>query len=489
MPLLIENCAILTSQAELGYQTKRFIVINGNTIESISDHRPEGDFEAVLSGHNRLAIPGLVNAHTHSPENFIRGSTEQLTLEPWLVYLQATCGLYSARDHYLSTMIGAIEMIKTGTTAVLDHFWSPKLSPDILAGVMQAYQDSGLRAAVAPLYGDARIDLDFGINQGYDTLADTAYALEATFPPPLSERLALLDDFFKNWHQAQAGRLRCMVGPTGLQWSSEELLQESLALTRRYGSGFHMHLLETRLQKESCHWKFGISGIEWLAQRKLLGSEMSLSHSVWVTPKELELIAEAGACLVHNPLANLKLGSGLAPIPAMLKLGGRVALGTDGAASNDNQVLFEAIRMAALIHNDPRRNPKEWLSAQQSMYLATEGGAYALGLTGKLGRLESGYLADITLLDLSTSYMFPMTEAYKQLVFCDTGRSVATVIIDGTVVMQDGQITLFDEQAILAEAREAIAGRLYRHPQIPAHIQADMDKFTKFSQDINNMPN
>jgi len=174
MHLLIENCALLTPDASQGYETGRYIAIKGNTIEAITGRRPDGDFDQVLSGHNRLAIPGLINAHTHSPENFMRGTAEQLPLEPWLVYLIATSGAYSPRDHYLSAMVGAIEMIRTGVTAVLDHFWSTTDSPEILSAAMQAYKDSGLRAAIAPLYRDAQLDVDSGIERGHP-LDETFY--------------------------------------------------------------------------------------------------------------------------------------------------------------------------------------------------------------------------------------------------------------------------------------------------------------------------
>ena len=484
MHLLIENCALLTPDASQGYETGRYIAIKGNTIEAITDRRPDGDFDQVLSGHNRLAIPGLINAHTHSPENFMRGTAEQLPLEPWLVHVIATSGAYSPRDHYLSAMVGAIEMIRTGVTAVLDHFWSTTDIPEILSAAMQAYKDSGLRAAIAPLYRDAQLDVDSGIERGHP-LDETFYGGQySNFFLPWPDRLQLLETFFERWHGAAGGRLRCMVGPSGVQWSTEMLLQESLALARRYHSGFHMHLLETRVQDWSCRQHFGSSAVQWLAERELLGPEMSLSHAVWLTDTDLEFIAKAGAGIVHNPVANLKLGSGLAPVPAMLSLGVPVALGTDGAASNDNQVLFEAIRLAALLHNSPETDPRLWISARQALQMVTEGGAYVLGLEGRLGKIEPGYLADITLLDLSSPHLFPMNEAYRQLVYCDVGRSVRTVIVDGMVLMNEGRIEVFNEQAILAEAREAVTERLYRHPKLPQEVQADIEKFINFSRDI-----
>ena len=267
------------------------------------------------------------------------------------------CGAYSPRDHYLSIMLGNIEMIRSGVTGVVDHFWmSPAPNAPAMDAAMEAYRDSGLRAAVAPLYRDAQFDIDYGIADGYP-LAGTFMAEIGAHFAPLDEVLAMLEDFLRRWHRAEGGRLLAFLGPSGLQWCTQDLLEKSLELARRHATGFHMHLLETRVEEWACRRKFGMSGTAWLAERELLGPEVSLPHSVHLSHSDVAQLAASGASVVHNPAANLKLGSGLAPIRTMLDLGGNVALGTDGAASSDNQVLFEALRLAALIHNTGDPDP------------------------------------------------------------------------------------------------------------------------------------
>jgi len=485
MRLLIEGCHILDPDVARGYKSGRYIVIEDNTITAITSQRPNRSFDRVLYGADRLAIPGLINAHTHSSENFLRATTDKMALEPWLVYLFGMSGEYSPRDHYLSTMLGAIEMLRTGVTSVVDHLWmSPAPNPGAMDAAMEAYRDSGMRAAVAPLYRDAQFDIDYGIKQGYP-LGDTFFAQLGKKLPPLADVMQMLEAFFKRWHGAEGGRLHCFVGPSGLQWCTEELLQEALALTRRYHSGFHIHLLETRVQDLTCRQRFGCSGVQWLAKRGLLGPEVSLAHSVFVTRADLEQIAEAGASVVHNPASNLKLGSGLAPVRAMLDTGVSVALGTDGAASNDNQVLFEALRLVALIHSVSDPDPESWISAREAWHMVTEAGAIVLGEERQLGKLEAGCLADIVLLDLASPHLIPLNDAYRHLAFCESGSSVRTVIVDGKIVMDEGRIETFDEEAILAEARRLLAVRAHGQP-IPPDVETAIQRFAVFRKEVVN---
>jgi 5-methylthioadenosine/S-adenosylhomocysteine deaminase len=483
MRLLIEGCAVLDPEAPQGYRTGQNILISGNTISAIEDECPEGEFDRILSGKDRLAIPGLVNAHTHSPENFLRATTDRLTLEPWLVYLFGMSGEYTPRDHYLSVMLGAVEMIRSGVTSVVDHFWmSPAPNLEAMEAGMRAYLDSGMRAALAPLVRDAQLDVDYGIELGY-ALSDTFFARLLQKFPPLDDILGMLEDFIRRWHGAEQGRLSAYLGPSGLQWCTERLLQELLELARRYKTGFHMHLLETRLQDLACRRYFGKSGVAWLAECELLGPEVSLPHSVHLTRSDVELIAQAGPSVVHNPSANLKLGSGLAPIRTMLDCGVPVALGADGAASSDNQVMFEILRLSALIHNTREPDPEQWISAREAWIMATEAGAVVLGKAGQLGRLAVGQLADIVLLDLNSPHLIPLNNAFHNLAFCETGASVRTVVIDGSVVLHEGRIETFAEAAILAEVREKVKGRPHTQ-KVPPAVADAIRRFMTFQQEV-----
>jgi len=482
--MLIENCAVLDPDAPWGYETGRYIAMEGHCIRAVTAERPRGDFEQVLSGRDRLVIPGLVNAHTHSSQNMLRATTECMPLEPWLIHLFSMSGEYSERDYYVNAAIGAIEMIRSGTTSVVDHlFMNPPFRMEAMDAVMNAYKDCGIRAAVAPLYGDAFYDFAYGRACGHALDAPFLIELERN-RLPVQDVIGGLERIMRKWHGAENERLRVFAGPVGLQWCTEALLRESIDLARRHQTGVHMHLMETRLQCEAARHRFGCSGVPWMEERELLGPEVSLPHSVWVrTDKELEDIARTGALVVHNPASNLKLGSGLAPVRRMRERGIRVALGADGAASSDNQVMFECLRLAALIHNLADTDPRAWITSREAVRMATEGGAAAMGLPDRLGRIEAGCLADLVLLDLNASNMVPLNDAYKQLAFCESGSSVASVVVDGRLVYHEGKMQCVDADALLAEARQMIEGRPHQG-EMPADARAAQKQVAAFQQAV-----
>jgi cytosine/adenosine deaminase-related metal-dependent hydrolase len=483
MSILIENCSVLDLTAHFGVRRGQHIAIEGDSITSIGSQRPQQPFDRVLDGSMLLAIPGLINAHTHSPENFTRATSDRLPLEPWLAHLFGMSGLFDKRDHYLTAMIGVIEMLKTGCTAVLDHLSMPPAPNfDAMDGAMEAYRDSGIRAGVAPLLRDQFYDIDLGQARGFRTM-ETFYARFNENMPTIADMMTMMETFFECWHNQADGRLRCWIGPSGVQWASVEFMQACLETARKCGGGMHMHLLETRAQDVTMREMYGKTAVAMLADEGLLGSDVTLPHSVWVTDKDIQRIADAGAVPIHNPSANLKLGSGLSPIRKMLDAGIIPALGADGAQSSDHQVMFGILHLAALIHNVTFPEPDKWISSREAVQMATEGGAAALMLSGRLGKLEPGYLADITLLDLRSPHLTPLNDAYHHLAFTEPGSSVHTVIINGDIVVDDGVITTFDEAAILEEVREVTKDRPHRQA-IPDEVKVAMERFLAFQQDV-----
>lgn len=482
MKILIEGCCLLDHTAEGGYRSGINILIDGARIAAVSSEPIVDAADIVIDGFDRLAMPGLVNAHTHSPENLFKATNDRLPFEPWLIHSIWMMDGMSPRDHYLSAMLGVIEMLRSGTTAVMDHVGIPPGdSLASLGAVMQAYCDSGMRAGVAPLFRQVPNDLVDAAEHGF-ALGDM---LPATLPPGPStaEYLALLAQFFADWHESEGGRLRCHVGPSGVQWFSPELLHSYLDLAKSFGSGMHMHLMETRVQDHVARKLHGKTAVAMLAAEGLLGPNVSLPHSVWITDEDIRRIAEAGAVPVHNPAANLRLGSGLSPIRAMFDAGIVPGLGADGSKSSDHQNMFGHLHLAALIHNIGDANPSRWLASREVVRMATEGGAAVLLRRGELGRIEPGYLADITLLDLASTGMAPLNDAFHHLAYSELGGAVRTVIIDGTIVMEEGQILTFDADAIIAEAREAMAARNQQRTP-PPEWQAAIDAHLAYQQHI-----
>jgi 5-methylthioadenosine/S-adenosylhomocysteine deaminase len=447
--IVIEHCDVLVRPGEL--HPRAGIELIGSRIASIgTGHRPRGD-ATIMDGRGLLAMPGLINAHTHSPENCLRGAGQRLPLEPWLMLMFETGGLYDPEAHRICASAGAAEMLRTGTTAVIDHLWMTPPDMEAIDVTMTAYRDAGIRAAVAPLMADADTTFLLAATLGVDMSA-------ASIPvQPTAQLLETLQQAIRRWHGAAGGLLQVFAGPSGVQWCSEELLTGAAAIASDNNTGFHIHLLETTIQDATCHRRFGTSGLQKLEALGILGPNVSLPHSVWIDDDDIAAISRRHAVVVHNPAANLRLGSGRAPVPALLDAGVTVALGADGAASSDNQVMWSQIKLAALIHNCGATD--RWIDGRQALTMATTGGAAALGHRDDgLGTLTPGAPADLILLQRKGSALAGAVDLEGTLALSEDGCSVRHVFVAGRQLVRDGRCLTIDEETVygqLAELAEA----------------------------------
>lgn len=456
--LLIRGCALLAPYESRRLRYDQDILIVGNRIQAVG---PSGTLaynpfhvDRVLSGEGRLAMPGLVNSHTHSLENLLHATSPSLPLELWLIPLFNTPTEWSPHFVYLSALLGAIEMLKSGTTAVLDHLWTHAgVELAYLDATMQAYSDVGIRAAVAPSIEDQDLVLEEGARYGID-FPEHPFIQRFALWPSIERQMTTLDEFMSIWHNAEDGRLRCLVGPSGIHWCSQQLLRQCRALAELYGTGIHLHAVETELQATVIREKLGQGGIAYLDKMGVLRPGTSLAHAIWLEDGDLHLLAKTGTTVVHNPVSNLRLGSGRFPFIEALNQGVTVALGSDGSASNDTQNMFDVLKLTGLIHNHPDDDYKKWPRPAEILEAATQGGATALGMADELGEIAPGQLADLVLLDLEATPFVPLRDASLHLVYCENGSSVDTVIVNGKVVIERGAITTVDEQAIRDEIRE-----------------------------------
>ncbi len=456
--LLIRNCALLAPYESQRLRYNQDILIVGNRIQAVG---PSGTLEynpfridRILAGDGRLVVPGLVNAHTHSLENLLHATSPSLPLELWLVPLFSTNAEWSPRFVYLSALLGAIEMLKSGTTAVLDHLWTHAgIELAYLDATMQAYSDAGIRAAVAPSIEDQDLVLEEGAKRGID-FPQHPFIQRFDLWPSIDQQVATLNEFMSIWHNAENGRLRCLVGPSGIHWCSPDLLQSCRSLAEQYNTGMHLHAVETELQATVIRQRLGQGGIAYLEKMGVLQPGTSLAHAIWLEEGDLDLLATTGTTVVHNPVSNLRLGSGRFPFIEALNRGVTVALGSDGSASNDTQNMFDVLKLTGLIHNDPNDDYKKWPRPVEILEAGTQGGAAALGLSNELSEIAPGQLADLVLLDLEARPFVPLRDAYLHLVYCENGGSVDSVIVNGNVVVEHGALTAIDEQAIRDEIRE-----------------------------------
>lgn len=420
--------------------------------------QPEG--APSIDGSRLLAFPGFVNAHAHSNESFEQGAYDGEALEPWLAMAYPPLDDQSvpARWHYLRAMLLAIHSLRSGVTALHDDLLNPGCDAETLEQVLAAYRDAGLRARVAVTLADGGYLAGLPLADGLWPPQLRA-ALAARQPRPLDQQLGFLREALQQL--PAGGRVQLSLGPRGPQRCSPGLLRTVARLAEQLGLPVHMHVLETRVQALTAQHQYGRTYVEVLDEAGLLGPALAMNHAVWLTPADLERIARRGARVVHNPLSNFKLQSGLCPLKALLAAGVTVALGTDGAATGDSLDFFDTLRMAALVHKLDAGEALPAPSADQVLQMATAGGAASMGLTGG-AELRVGQRADITLLDATDPAWLPFNDGARQLCYAATSRSVHTVIVDGRIVYAQGRCTRIDEAALLAEiaaAAESFRGR------------------------------
>ena len=453
--ILIENAAILTLDEADRFIERGSLLIEGRNIAAVGkvDASARGRAAQIIDGSGFLAAPGFVNAHTHTPGALSAGTQDSVSHPAFMWLNQADTSGRTPREVYVSAMLNATQMLLGGTTTAIDHFPAQNFGPEDVAAVVEAYRDSGMRMVL----GLRVFDDDFGDIFPADKPLSPDLAAElkrlAPLPPkPLHETRVLLEQSVALYHRPEE-RLSVFPSPSNPVRCSDDLLVMCRDIAERHDLGVHTHLLESKIQSTLAQRRYGCTMVQHLERLKLLGPRLSCAHTIWIEQEDIERLARNGVVVVHNPESNLKLGTGIAPIAQMLASGVPVALGTDGSITNDNLVLHEAIRLAAILGRTSQRDRKQWVTARQALAMATEGGAKAVQLAGQIGRIQPGYRADVVLYDLDTPAWTPLNDPVQQMVFAETGSNVHTVIADGTVVVDDGEITAFDAKAVIAQAK------------------------------------
>ncbi|MGA1835784.1 amidohydrolase family protein [Herbiconiux sp. 11R-BC] len=479
MATLWNNALIIAMDERHGARPFRGdLLVDGTDIVSVTDRdarRPAGaptgtpdDDLTVIDATGLLLTPGLVNAHTHSWEILLRGTSAPLPLEMWtlLSYPPADAPPASDRLVYLRTMVAAIESLRGGATTVLDDVGEvPAVTAESLAQVMRAYDDAGLRATCAASVVD--VPLVDRLPFADEVLpAGILAASRAALPPSgeIESAYRALTADARRLAETRP-RIRFAPSPSAPQRVNDGLLTRIAADAARNGEIMHTHLLETRMQEVLARGRYhGRTVVEHLADLGVLGvlgASLTAAHGVWLTAGDLHLLAHSGATVVHNPLSNLKLGSGLLGWRALHDAGVRVALGTDGASSNDSLSMLEVLKSAALLHTITEPDYRRWPLVSEVLHAATVAGARAAGWGDRAGSLGPGRAADLLVFDLTATTAFtPLNDAAQQLVFAENGSSLHEVWVDGRRVLQDGRSTLLDERMLLAEFRLEAAAYL-----------------------------
>ncbi|MCK6627783.1 MAG: amidohydrolase [Anaerolineae bacterium] len=382
-----------------------------------------GPTTEIIDATGQLVMPGLINAHTHAADALFRGLVDDLALEPWLERLWVAERKFLRPDTVrLGAQLAQVEMIRSGTTTALDMFWFPEVSA-------QVAKDAGFRLMTGPVYFD----------------------LVEPDNIPVEQRTARGREFLQEYQRDQL--IVSCVTPHSTYTVSPQYLREAQALADEFGVLLTTHVSETTTEVATVSQRYGQSPPRHLDQLGMLTSRTVLAHCVHLPDDEINLLAERQTAVAHCPMSNLKLGSGVAPLPKMRQSGVQTTLGTDGPVSSNDLDMWAAMRLAAVLHKGVQQNPT-LLSAQEVVKMVTCDAAGALGLSDKIGSLVAGKEADIILIDLNRPHLVPRYDVYSHLVYAVGRDDVATVLIRGRMVMQQRRLLTIDQTSAIAAVQE-----------------------------------
>ncbi|WP_410509161.1 amidohydrolase family protein [Methanosarcina hadiensis] len=419
--IIIKNAYVLTMDPDAGDLKNGTVVIEDGKITEIGEKTKESA-ETVIDAKGSVVMPGLVNTHTHAAMTLFRGYADDLQLAEWLEkHIWPAEAQLTAEDVYKGSLLACLEMIRSGTTSFADMYF-------FMDETAKAVEASGLRASLS----HGLIEL-WNKEKGETDLKE-------------GKR------FVRAWQGAAGGRIKTMYGPHAPNTCSDEFLAKVKEEARKDGAGLHIHVLETEAELLAMKERYGKCSVHMLDDIGFFGPDVLAAHCVWLSDGDIEILRKRGVNVSHNPISNMKLASGTAPIYKMLERGVNVSLGTDGCASNNNLDLFEEMKTAALLHKLNTGNPTA-LPARQVLKMATVNGAKALGT--ETGMLKVGMKADLIIVDMKKPHLTPCFDVPSQLVYSAGGSDIRTTIVDGKVLMDDYRVLVMDEQKVIEEAQKA----------------------------------
>jgi 5-methylthioadenosine/S-adenosylhomocysteine deaminase len=423
MKILIKNVDIVTMNEQNQFYERSNIVIEDNIITHIGDigdiDKNKVDYE--IEGLNKLAMPGLINCHTHLGMSLFRNYADDMILSEWL-----TKKIWPAEtklipeDIYWASLLSMSEMIASGTTTFCDMYF-------FMDQVIKALDISGMRASLAR--GIVEED------------SNSIYKIEE------NEKL------FNEYNDSLNGRIKIMFGPHAPYTCSSEFLLKIMDSASKLNASLHIHLSETKKEVEESFRKYNKSPIKHMYDLGLFDLHTVAAHCVHIDEEDIKLIKEKNVHPVNNPSSNFKLASGFSPVNKMLKEGIKVALGTDGAASNNNLNMFKEMSMASIVNKAVDNDPMS-VTALEALNMATINGAYALGLEKEIGSLEIGKKADIIILDMDKPHLCPRNNIYSTLAYSVYGSDVDTVIVDGNILMERKEFKTIDIEKVKYMVKE-----------------------------------
>ncbi|WP_110952877.1 amidohydrolase [Anaerosinus massiliensis] len=412
---LLKNATVLM---ENGMVQEADILIENDTIETIGSIDEKGAFDRVINCTNKLVIPGLVNTHTHAAMTLLRSYADDMQLMDWLENkIWPVEAKMKSDDIYWGSMLAIAEMIKTGTTTFADMYSEMHRVGDAVA-------ETGIRGV---------------LSRGMIGIAPNGQKA-------LQENIAL----YNSYHNAADNRITVMFGPHAPYTCPPEFLCQVAEAAQKVGAEIHIHLSETLGEVENCVKQYKKSPIALMEDTGILDCGVLAAHCVHLSDADIALMKKYNVRVAHNPGSNMKLASGIAPVPKMLDADICVGLGTDGTSSNNNLDMFEELNLATLLHKVNTLDPLV-IPALTGVKMATEYGAKAVGLGSTIGKISKGYKADIALIDMNHLQWYPRHDIISLLAYSANSSHVDTVFVNGKILLENGKLTTIDEERILYE--------------------------------------
>ncbi len=436
MDILIEGGTVITMDAQRRVLKDGAVAIKGNSIKEVGRSKQlAGKYSAskIINAENAIVMPGLVSAHNHLFQVLFRGLGDDMALSDWLDRMIFPLSRHLNEYYcYVGAKLCSLEMIKSGTTCFSDSHYV-HIDKQSIDGVARAVIEAGMRSVLG------RASLDTG-------------EVPAVFKEDIATIVKETERAIAAWNGKADGRIAVCPEALFSLFCSPELWRALCGIADEAGTGIHCHAAETLWEAQQVCRLTGRGVIEYFDFLGVLRPDLLIAHAVWITERELQILRTRDVKIAHNPVSNQYLADGFAPVPQMLKAGITVGLGADGAASNNSQDMFEAMKSCALIHKVAALDSTR-ITSEQVLEMATIGSAKALGLDDKIGSIEPGKRADIIVIGLDGKpNLAPNLKPVSNLVYAASGGDVDTVIIDGKIVMEARKVKTLDEAEVIAEA-------------------------------------
>lgn len=417
MKILIKNIDIVHNSQEFEVKKNVFVGIENDKIKFISENRKDNfkaDYE--IHGKNKLLMPGFINSHTHIPMSLLRSVGSDTSLMDWLYnHIFPREGKLKNEHVYLGSMLTLAEMIMCGTTGINDMYF--------MAGeVAKATSHSGIRAAI-------------GVSINGDKLTEKVRNN--------------IENVYRKYNNLDDGRIQVNIAPHAMYTCSKELLMDTLDYARKLNTNIHTHISETKEEYNYSIEKHGVSPIKYFYDLGYFDLKVMAAHCVHLNEEDIDIISKNNVICLHNPTSNLKLASGISPIPKLLDSNAIVTIGTDGCASNNNVNILEEMHIASLIHKGYNLNPN-LIKASQALKMSTANGKHIFGIEN-MGDIKEGYKADLIILDMNKPHLYPNYDTISNIVYSAQGSDVDTVIVNGKILMEKRELKTIDLEKIYFE--------------------------------------